>query len=47
LVHRRAPAGKPSPAVYEEVVRRLDVDPQRADAIEDSSNGCGRPRQPG
>jgi beta-phosphoglucomutase-like phosphatase (HAD superfamily) len=39
LVHRRAPAGKPSPAVYEEVVRRLDVDLQRAVAIEDSSNG--------
>jgi HAD superfamily hydrolase (TIGR01509 family) len=33
------PAGKPSPAVYEEVVRRLDVDPQRTAAIEDSSNG--------
>jgi beta-phosphoglucomutase-like phosphatase (HAD superfamily) len=33
------PAGKPSPAVYEEVVRRLDVDPQRTVAIEDSSNG--------
>jgi HAD superfamily hydrolase (TIGR01509 family) len=33
------PAGKPSPAVYEEVVRRLEVDPQRAVAIEDSSNG--------
>jgi beta-phosphoglucomutase-like phosphatase (HAD superfamily) len=32
-------AGKPSPAVYEEVVRRLEVDPQRTAAIEDSSNG--------
>jgi HAD superfamily hydrolase (TIGR01509 family) len=32
-------AGKPSPAVYREVVRRLGVDPQRAIAIEDSSNG--------
>jgi HAD superfamily hydrolase (TIGR01509 family) len=32
-------AGKPSPAVYEEAVRRLGVDPQRAVAIEDSSNG--------
>lgn len=32
-------AGKPSPAVYREVVRRLGVDPQRAVAIEDSSNG--------
>jgi HAD superfamily hydrolase (TIGR01509 family) len=32
-------AGKPSPAVYEEVVRRLGVDPQWAVAIEDSSNG--------
>jgi HAD superfamily hydrolase (TIGR01509 family) len=33
------PAGKPSPAVYEEVVRQLEVDRQRAVAIEDSSNG--------
>jgi len=32
-------AGKPSPAVYEEVVRRLGVDAQQAVAIEDSSNG--------
>jgi HAD superfamily hydrolase (TIGR01509 family) len=32
-------AGKPSPVVYEEVVRRLEVDPQRTVAIEDSSNG--------
>jgi HAD superfamily hydrolase (TIGR01509 family) len=32
-------AGKPSPAVYLEVVRRLSVDPRRAVGIEDSSNG--------
>ena len=32
-------AGKPSPAVYEEVVRQLTVDAQQAVAIEDSSNG--------
>ena len=32
-------AGKPSPVVYEEVMRRLGVDPQRAVAVEDSSNG--------
>ncbi len=32
-------AGKPSPAVYRTVVQRLGVDPQRAIAIEDSSNG--------
>lgn len=33
------PAGKPSPAVYWEVVRRLGVNARRAVAIEDSSNG--------
>jgi HAD superfamily hydrolase (TIGR01509 family) len=32
-------AGKPSPVVYQTVVRRLGVDPSRAIAIEDSSNG--------
>ncbi|MFC6159951.1 HAD family hydrolase [Kribbella jiaozuonensis] len=32
-------AGKPSPAVYNEVVRRLGVDASRVVAIEDSSNG--------
>jgi beta-phosphoglucomutase-like phosphatase (HAD superfamily) len=32
-------AGKPSPAVYEEVVRRLGVDASRVVAVEDSSNG--------
>jgi HAD superfamily hydrolase (TIGR01509 family) len=32
-------AGKPSPAVYREVIRRLGVDRQRVVAIEDSSNG--------
>jgi beta-phosphoglucomutase-like phosphatase (HAD superfamily) len=32
-------AGKPSPAVYREVIRRLDVNRERVVAIEDSSNG--------
>jgi beta-phosphoglucomutase-like phosphatase (HAD superfamily) len=32
-------AGKPSPAVYREAVRRLGVDAQRTVAVEDSSNG--------
>jgi HAD superfamily hydrolase (TIGR01509 family) len=32
-------AGKPSPAVYREVTRRLGVDRRRVVAIEDSSNG--------
>ncbi|MFI5694613.1 HAD family hydrolase [Kribbella sp. NPDC051586] len=32
-------AGKPSPAVYDEVVRRLGADSSRVVAIEDSSNG--------
>ena len=32
-------AGKPSPLVYEEAARRLGVPPERAVAIEDSSNG--------
>jgi HAD superfamily hydrolase (TIGR01509 family) len=32
-------AGKPSPAVYREVVRRLGVAPEQTAAIEDSSNG--------
>lgn len=32
-------AGKPSPAVYLEATRRLGVEPARAVAIEDSSNG--------
>lgn len=32
-------AGKPSPAVYLEVARRLGVPPERTVAIEDSSNG--------
>lgn len=32
-------AGKPSPAVYLEAVRRLGVDPRNGVAIEDSSNG--------
>jgi HAD superfamily hydrolase (TIGR01509 family) len=33
------PAGKPSPAVYLEAVRRLGVAPARSVAVEDSSNG--------
>lgn len=33
------PRGKPSPDVYLEALRRLDVEPGRATAIEDSSNG--------
>ena len=32
-------AGKPSPAVYREVLRRLAVEPSHAVALEDSSNG--------
>jgi HAD superfamily hydrolase (TIGR01509 family) len=32
-------AGKPSPVVYQTVVRRLGVDPSQVIAIEDSSNG--------
>jgi HAD superfamily hydrolase (TIGR01509 family) len=32
-------AGKPSPAVYQEATRRLGVEPARAVAIEDSTNG--------
>ncbi len=32
-------AGKPSPVVYEEVARKLGVDPSCAIAVEDSSNG--------
>jgi HAD superfamily hydrolase (TIGR01509 family) len=32
-------AGKPSPVVYEDVVRRLGADPAQTVAIEDSSNG--------
>jgi beta-phosphoglucomutase-like phosphatase (HAD superfamily) len=34
-----AGAGKPSPEVYLDVVRRLGVNPERTVAIEDSSNG--------
>ncbi|HSP39451.1 MAG TPA: HAD family phosphatase [Frankiaceae bacterium] len=33
------PRGKPAPDVYLEVCRRMGVDPARAAAIEDSSNG--------
>jgi beta-phosphoglucomutase-like phosphatase (HAD superfamily) len=32
-------ANKPAPDVYLEVVRRLDADPARTVAIEDSANG--------
>jgi HAD superfamily hydrolase (TIGR01509 family) len=32
-------AGKPSPVVYQEVVRRLGAEPRQVVAIEDSSNG--------
>ena len=32
-------AGKPSPAVYHEIVRRLGVPPKETAAVEDSSNG--------
>jgi HAD superfamily hydrolase (TIGR01509 family) len=31
--------GKPAPDVYQEALRRLDVEPQHAVAVEDSSNG--------
>jgi beta-phosphoglucomutase-like phosphatase (HAD superfamily) len=31
--------GKPSPDVYLEAARKLDVDPVRAAAVEDSTNG--------
>ena len=31
--------GKPAPDVYLEAARRLDIDPQRAAAVEDSNNG--------
>ena len=31
--------GKPAPDVYLETARRLDVDPERATAVEDSNNG--------
>lgn len=34
-------AGKPAPDVYLEVCRRLDADPQRSVAVEDSTNGIG------
>jgi HAD superfamily hydrolase (TIGR01509 family) len=33
------PAGKPSPAVYTEAVRRLGTEPGATAAVEDSSNG--------
>ncbi|MEZ4562450.1 MAG: HAD family phosphatase [Thermomicrobiales bacterium] len=35
----QVPGGKPAPDVYEEAARRIGVDPRRAIAIEDSSNG--------
>jgi HAD superfamily hydrolase (TIGR01509 family) len=39
--------GKPEPDVYVEVVRRLDVSPERAAAIEDSANGIRSARAAG
>ena len=33
------PRGKPAPDVYLEAARRLDVDPMRCAAVEDSENG--------
>lgn len=33
------PRGKPSPDVYQEAARRLDLDPMRCLGVEDSSNG--------
>ena len=36
---RRSPAGKPAPDVYLEAARRLEVDPERCAAIEDSASG--------
>jgi HAD superfamily hydrolase (TIGR01509 family) len=33
------PRGKPAPDVYLEAARRLDVDPRRCAAVEDSTNG--------
>ena len=40
-------AGKPAPDVYLEAARRLGVDPRRAAAIEDSSNGIRAARAAG
>ena len=39
--------GKPEPDVYLEAVRRLDVEPERAAAIEDSENGIRSARAAG
>lgn len=39
LSTERVAAGKPSPAVYLEVVRRLEVEAARTAAVEDSTNG--------
>ncbi|HZT16953.1 MAG TPA: HAD family phosphatase [Gaiellaceae bacterium] len=36
---QEVPRGKPAPDVYVEAARRLDVDPARAAAVEDSHNG--------
>ena len=33
------PRGKPAPDVYLEAARRLEVDPERCAAVEDSTNG--------
>jgi HAD superfamily hydrolase (TIGR01509 family) len=35
------PRGKPAPDVFLEAARRLDIDPTRCAAIEDSANGIG------
>jgi HAD superfamily hydrolase (TIGR01509 family) len=40
-------AGKPSPEVYLEVVRRLGVPPERCAAVEDSTNGLRAARTAG
>ena len=40
-------AGKPAPDVYLETAKRLDVDPTRCAAIEDSSNGLRSARAAG
>lgn len=40
-------AGKPAPDVYLEVCRRLDADPRRSLAVEDSTNGIGAAKAAG
>ncbi len=41
------PRGKPAPDVYLEAARRLDADPRRAAAVEDSTNGLLAARNAG